>query len=67
MSKEKFTEDELRKVTFVIPEKVYEDLAFFTASLPGAPTPGPYMKTRAFIEAEKGTKLRRERVATKGK
>ena len=66
MAKEKPTEDELRKVTFVLPEEAYEDLALFTASLPGAPTPGPYMKTRAMIESQKGTRLR-ERMASKGK
>lgn len=55
---------ETRKISFVIPEEAYEALAVLTASQPGAPSPGPYMRDLSLKEAEKGKKLR-ERLVSK--
>lgn len=58
--------DLYRKISFVIPEEAYENLAALTALQPGAPSPGPYMRDLSLKEAEKGKKLRDKLVSKKG-
>lgn len=58
--------DLFRKISFLIPEDKFEDLAVLTASQPGAPSPGPYMRELSLKEAEKGRKLRERLVSKKG-
>ena len=57
---------EERKISYNIPEEAFTNLAFYTASLPKSPTPGPYMRDLALEESKKGAKLR-ERLAAKAR
>jgi len=47
-----------KKVSFVLTDQEFADLALYTSSCAEARPPGPYMKRRALEYVAEGTKLR---------